>query len=159
MNNNSINGVSYEWFFMDGTTSTLDNPTHIFPDSTYGDQNILLITTSINGCKDTTIKAITIEEELIIYIPNTFTPDNDNFNPTFQPVFTSGYDPQDYTLLIFDRWGEIVFESHDAKVGWNGKMGVDGNIVQNGTYTWKIEFKAKLNPQRQAVIGHVNVIK
>ncbi len=158
MNNNSINGVSYEWFFMDGTTSTLDNPTHIFPDSTYGDQTILLITTSINGCKDTTIKAITIEEELIIYIPNTFTPDNDNFNPTFQPVFTSGYDPQDYTLLIFDRWGEIVFESHDTSIGWNGKFG-DSNKVQDGVYTWKIEFKLSKKDEHRMLVGMVNLLR
>ena len=83
------------------------------------------------------------EEELLYYVPNSFTPDGDGVNDTFLPTFTSGYDPYDYSLLIFNRWGQIVFESHDATKGWNATMGVDGEIVQDGTYTWKIEFKTK----------------
>jgi gliding motility-associated-like protein len=158
MNNNSIDAVSYEWYFMDGGTSKLDNPTHEFPDRTYGDQNILLIATSAEGCKDTTIKAITIEEELIIYIPNTFTPDIDIFNPTFQPVFTSGHDPYFYTLLIFDRWGEIIFESHDASIGWDGTFG-DKKKSQDGIYTWKIEFKLSKKDEHRMLVGSVNLVR
>ena len=93
--------------------------------------------------------------------PNTFTPDDDNFNQTFQPIFTSGFDPYDYTLLIFNRWGEIIFESHDAKVGWNGSYGSGGEIemVQDGVYTWKIEFKVTRNDERKVAIGHVNILR
>jgi len=97
----------------------------------------------------------------IVYISNTFTPDNDNFNQTFKPIFTSGFDPFDYTLLIFNRWGEIIFESHDATVGWDGSYGNSGEVgvVQDGVYTWKIEFKATSNDERRMVIGHVNVLR
>ena len=72
-------------------------------------------------------------------MPNAFTPDDDEFNQTFMPVFTSGFDPQDFTLLIFDRWGELIFESHNHDVGWDGKF--QGKLVQDGVYVWKIEFK------------------
>ncbi len=158
MNNTSIGAVSYEWYFMDGATSNLDNPTHEFPDSTYGDQNILLIATSAGGCKDTIIKSITIEEELIIYIPNSFTPDPDIHNPTFQPVFTSGYDPYVYSMLIFNRWGEIVFETHDVSVGWNGTFG-NTNKVQDDVYTWRIEFKLSKKDEHRILVGSVNLIR
>ena len=100
-----------------------------------------------------------ITEELIFYVPNTFTPDNDDFNESFQPIFTSGFDPYDYTLYIFNRWGELIFESNDANVGWNGKYGVEGEFVQDGTYVWKIEFKTKRNDERKVVVGHVNLLR
>ena len=160
MLNSSINAVDYIWEFGDETAGSIEvSPLHQFPYDVYGDFTVKLTAISQFGCVDIAYETVTIKEELVYYVPNSFTPDDDEVNDIFLPVFTSGYDPYDYSLLIFNRWGQIVFESHDAKVGWNGKMGVDGNIVQNGTYTWKIEFKAKLNPQRQAVIGHVNVIK
>ena len=94
---------------------------------------------------------------MIFYVPNTFTPDFDNFNQTFQPVFTSGFDPFDYTLLIFNRWGEVLFESHNAEVGWDGTYG--GELMQDGTYTWKIEFKTTATDERRMAVGHVNLIK
>ena len=98
---------------------------------------------------------------MIYYVPNTFTPDDDNFNQTFKPIFTSGFDPFDYTLYIFNRWGEIIFESHDANVGWNGTYGSNSEIemVQDGTYTWKIEFKTNANDERKMIIGHVNILR
>src|SRR5690554_8199582 len=86
-----------------------------------------------------------VREELLFYIPNTFTPDNDNFNETFKPVFTSGIDLQSYTLYIFNRWGELVFESHNTEVGWDGSYGAESNTtVKSGTYLWKVIFKEKI---------------
>ncbi|MDX1652570.1 MAG: gliding motility-associated C-terminal domain-containing protein, partial [Brumimicrobium sp.] len=101
-----------------------------------------------------------IVEELIYYVPNTFTPDNDNFNEVFKPIFTSGFDPFDYKLLIFNRWGEIIFESNNAEVGWDGTYGADSEqIVKDGTYVWKIIFKTKINDERKEIVGHVNVLR
>ena len=108
-------------------------------------------------CSDTTWLAIDVDEELIFYVPNTFTPDDDNFNQLFAPVFTSGFDPYDFNLLIFNRWGEVIWESHNAEAGWDGTYG--GMPVQDGTYTWKIEFKTSANDERMIKTGHVNVIR
>ena len=103
---------------------------------------------------------IRIFEELIFYVPNTFTPDNDDFNEVFKPIFTSGFDPFDYKLLIFNRWGEVVFESNDSDVGWDGTYGADSDrIVKDGTYVWKIIFKTKKNDERIVEVGHVNLLK
>lgn len=104
---------------------------------------------------------ITVYEETIYYVPNTFTPDQDAYNPTFQPVFTSGFDPQDFVMYIYNRWGEVIFETHDASIGWNGSYGQNGEILlcQDGTYTWKIEFKTTQNDKRVMKVGHVNLIR
>jgi gliding motility-associated-like protein len=104
--------------------------------------------------------SVQVQEVLIFYVPNTFTPDGDNYNQTFQPVFHSGFDPFDFELLIFNRWGEVIFESHDATVGWDGTYGQETTeIVQDGTYTWKIEFKTKYTDERKIVTGSVNLIR
>ena len=140
MVNTSTGAVSYSWNFGDNSPwSTEFEPSHTFPSEEEKTFTILLIATSDEGCVDSTTRDITLQEDLVFYVPNTFTPDGDQFNQTFQPVFTSGFDPYDYTLLIFDRWGELLFESHNAKVGWDGTYG--GKVVQDGTYIWKIDFK------------------
>jgi len=161
-NNTTTGASSYLWNFGDNsTTSTIEDPTHNYSGNNIGNYLITLIAYSPLGCTDTAYATIQIQEELIFYVPNTFTPDDDNYNQTFQPIFTSGFDPYDYTLLIFNRWGEIIFESHDANVGWNGTYGSNGEIemVQDGTYTWKIEFKTNKNDERKMVVGHVNILR
>jgi gliding motility-associated-like protein len=100
---------------------------------------------------------VIVNEDLIFYVPNTFTPDGDEFNQEFHPVFTAGFDPFDFNMIIFNRWGEIVFESNNAAAGWDGTY--HGKLVQDGTYTWKIEYKLLLNDSRQTAIGHVTILK
>jgi gliding motility-associated-like protein len=155
--NTSTNAIGYSWDFGDNTGSIVVNPTHNYPDDVSGAYVVELIAYGELGCVDTAWLTISITEELIFYIPNTFTPDGDSYNEYFKPIFTSGFDPYNFTLLIFNRWGEIVWESHDASVGWDGMYG--GDIVQDGTYTWKIEFKSSVNDKRIMKTGHVSVIR
>jgi gliding motility-associated-like protein len=160
--NTSLGATTYEWSFGDGSAGSTDiDATHTYPDFESGNYEVTLVAMSPLGCADTAYATINVQEELLFYVPNTFTPDVDNYNPIFQPVFTSGFDPYDYTLLIFNRWGEIIFESHNAAIGWNGTYGSNGEIqmCQDGTYTWKIEFKTKANDERKMVVGHVNLIR
>lgn len=100
-----------------------------------------------------------LDNILYFYIPNTFTPNGDDINQTFQPMFTGGYDRQSFSLYIYDRWGELIFESHDADKGWNGTFGVDGELVQDDTYTWKIKFTDTTTFSEHRLVGHVNVLK
>ncbi len=156
--NTSVDATAYTWTFGDGSPSTGEvDPSHTYDVENPGYYTVELIATSPLGCADTVTKIIRLIEELIFYVPNTFTPDGDNYNEFFKPVFTSGYDPYDFTLLIFNRWGEILWESHNVEVGWDGTYG--GKIVQDGTYTWTIEFKTNQSDERVHVEGHLNVIK
>ncbi len=158
--NNTLNGSTYLWNFGDNSpTSTNENPSHDYSGAEVGNYIVTLIALSPFGCSDTTTSIIQIQEDLIFYIPNTFTPDEDAFNPTFQPIFTSGFDPFDFNLLIFNRWGKIIFESHNAEIGWDGTFGEGNGLVQDGVYTWRIEFKTNKNDERKIAVGHVNVLK
>lgn len=156
--NTSIGAVTYEWDFGDGSPiSTAFSPSYTYPIDVSGNYLVELVAYSPLGCSDSAYINIELVEEVIYYIPNTFTPDGDAFNQRFQPVFTSGYDPYDFELLIFNRWGEIIFESHDASIGWDGTFG--GKMVQDGTYSWKIEFKTTNSDERKVVVGHVNMMR
>jgi gliding motility-associated-like protein len=93
----------------------------------------------------------------VFYVPNTFTPDGNLFNQSFLPIFTAGFDPYGYNLIIFNRWGEVIFESNNAAVGWDGTYG--GKICQDGTYLWQISFKELGRDKRQIIRGHVNLLR
>lgn len=118
---------------------------------------IELIAESDWGCLDTADHTIEVKDPLIFYVPNAFTPDGDQYNNTFQPVFTSGYAPQSYTLLIFNRWGEVIFESRDPNIGWSGHY--NGKIVKDGTYIWRIVFSESETGNTIEKTGHVTLIR
>jgi len=155
--NESIGATNYEWSYSDGGSSTVTNPSHVIGTTEAGTFAVTLVAISNLGCIDSITQFISITEELIYYIPNSFTPDGDSYNNTFQPVFTSGFDPYNFTMLIFNRWGEIIFETHNADIGWDGSY--NGKLVQDGTYTWKIEFKSNINDKKYSDIGHVNMLR
>ncbi|GAB5418880.1 MAG: hypothetical protein Crog4KO_01390 [Crocinitomicaceae bacterium] len=155
--NTSSGAVSYLWDFDDSTTSTNYSTSHTFDNSTAGGYYVTLYGFSEYGCVDSASIAIQVRVELLYYIPNTFTPDGDEFNQTFQPIFESGFDAHDWNMTIYNRWGEIVFESNNHEVGWDGTYG--GDIVQQGTYTYKIEFGLEYTDAREIITGHVNIIR
>jgi gliding motility-associated-like protein len=109
-----------------------------------------VLVTVIEDCSD--------EDEVILYVPNTFTPDNDQFNQSFHVVFYSGFDPFSFELLIYNRWGELIWESHDVNVGWDGTYN-NGMKVPDGVYTWKLKYKRIQNDLKETVVGHVNVLR
>lgn len=159
--NYTSGAVDYVWDFGDGGTSTLENPTYSYQDEVQQTYVVELIAISPIGCRDTAYQEVTVIEELIFYIPNTFTPDDDQFNQIFEPIFTSGHDPYNFNFYIFNRWGEMVWESHDPDVGWDGTYGTSARFgyVPDGQYVWRLDFKIRKNDERVEYSGHVNVIR
>ncbi|MDH4473213.1 MAG: gliding motility-associated C-terminal domain-containing protein [Fluviicola sp.] len=158
MFNSSLNATQYSWDFGDGSAgSNQTSPTHQFPDTGAGNYTVTLTATNANGCTDIAQAIITVNEELIYYVPNSFTPNNDGINDIFLPIFTSGFEADDYNLTIFNRWGEKIFDETDHLKGWDGTYA--GNVVQNGVYTYRIEFKYAANDGREVVHGHVTLEK
>ncbi|MCO5258569.1 MAG: gliding motility-associated C-terminal domain-containing protein [Crocinitomicaceae bacterium] len=95
----------------------------------------------------------------MFFVPNTFTPDGNEFNNSFQPVITTGIDVQNYSLKIYNRWGELIFESRDVNVGWDGTYYKTGEMSPDGTYTWKIDLKRMCDDEHMIYHGHVNMIR
>ncbi len=156
--NYSYNGDTYQWFFPGGTpaASTQEDVQVRYPDGVVDSYDVTLITTSALGCVDTLVKTIIVNPEVILYAPNTFTPDGDEFNQSWN-IHIEGVDIYNFELFIFNRWGEVIWESHDPSVGWDGTY--KGKIVQQGTYTWIIRVNDILNDDKHTFNGFVNVMR
>ena len=156
--NNSFGATNYIWSFGDGDTSFNENVDHFYSNTINGYQ-ISLAAFSLLGCIDTTSIIIPYEDGLVFHVPNSFTPDGDMFNQTFTPVFTSGFDINQFTMSIYNRWGEIVFQSKDASIGWDGNYGLNGRKAQDGVYTYHIVYKIPQVDDRRVLTGHVTLIR
>jgi gliding motility-associated-like protein len=119
----------------------------------------MLIVTNAYGCSDTAYQEIIVTDELAYYIPNAFTPDGDQFNNVWRPVFSDVNDPQNYHALIYNRWGEIIWESFNPQVGWDGTYGQQGIPVQDDIYIYEVSFGYKENAKKEHVKGHIVVIR
>lgn len=153
----STNAVEYDWDFQEFGTSSLENPSVNYGDIEPGEHLVCLTVTSPEGCQNDTCKTITFVEEMMIHVPNTFTPDDDEFNPVFVPVLPEGIEVEDYTLYIFDRWGEILFESHDYQIGWDGTY--HGETAKEGVYTWTIQMTGGPRRDHLRFEGHVTLLR
>ncbi len=156
--NTSFNSTTSSWNFGDGSpVSNIEDPSHLFPDVPNVNYIVTLTVENDLGCQDETSKLIIVNDVITFYVPNSFTPDGDELNDVFQPVFYSGYDPYDFHMTIFNRWGEIVFESYDASKSWDGTYG--SKTTESGVYVWQIEFKETMSDRKHKHHGHVTVLK
>ncbi len=153
--NYSIDADSWLWIFDALGTSPAENPTIIIP-GIPANYDITLIAMTEHGCNDTITKTINVVQDETIYVPNTFTPDGDSFNELFRPYIT-GIDPYDFHMTIYNRWGEIIFESYDATGGWNGAYG--GKLVQDGVYVWHIVTSDLVTDKKLEYYGHITVLR
>ncbi len=157
--NNSSGAQTYLWNFGDGGTSTDFAPFYLFSNSENEEITVTLVAASNLGCTDTAEYLIEFDPGLVYYIPNSFTPDGDQYNQVFLPIFTYGIDPSNYSLEIYNRWGELIFESKNPTIGWDGTYGPDGIQCQNGSYIYKITIKVPSRDERKVFEGHVNLIR
>jgi gliding motility-associated-like protein len=144
----------FNWDFGDGFTSTEKNPQHTF--TAINNYPVELIVESEFGCIDTTMMEIEILP-FNVYTPNAFRPDSDIAkNREFMPVGI-GVDPAVFQLQIFNRWGEMIFESNSPNHKWDGKLKND-NPAPMGNYIWKAEF-ADIQGFQHSIKGQIMLIR
>jgi trimeric autotransporter adhesin len=125
-----------------------------------GDYEIVAIGYNDLGCPGTPVVlyvTVTQCDPLIYWIPNTFTPDGNEYNQTWGPVLTSGISVDQYELTIYNRWGVVIWQTHDMNARWDGTY--NGVMVPDGTYTWELFIHNLNNDGKQKVAGHVTVLK
>ncbi|MCB9252739.1 MAG: gliding motility-associated C-terminal domain-containing protein [Flavobacteriales bacterium] len=131
--------ISHNWDFgdlnIDTDTSTLLSPQNYYYSSDTGTYYVRLIVETNHGCKDTIVKPVIVGPDILVYIPNVFTPDgagpsvNDKFT-----VVASGYIT--YQILIFNRWGEKLYESTKLEEPWDGYY--NGELCQMDAYVYQV---------------------
>lgn len=150
------NIVSWNWYFMNTAqyTSNVQNPIFMYTEA--GTYPVALVVKSDKGCSDTIVRPLVVGEDYGIYVPNAFTPNDDGINDKFQP---KGFGIVKYNIKIFDRWGEIIFQTSTFEEGWDGKyQGRGGPIVEEGVYTWLIQVTNVFGKAHE-LKGHVTLIK
>ena len=145
--NLSVGADTYHWDFGDSTTSAEINPEHVYAQT--GTYDVTLIARSQQGCVDTLLveAAVTVEEGGEVMIPNAFTPNlsgqvnseaggangnNDVFLPVLEGVTR-------FHMMIYNRWGELLFESFDKHYGWNGYY--KGRLCNKDVYVYKLQLE------------------
>ncbi len=149
----SGNAVVWLWNFGDGSTSEQQYPSHSYSEA--GSYIVTLTATDNFGCTDSIQKAVNVREPLTIYIPNSFTPGNDGKNDYFAPV-GEGIEQYTFIMYIFDRWGNLVYETHDINKPWYGTF--NNKKAVQGVYNYRIIIKDEILGKEYGYVGNVNVI-
>lgn len=129
--NTSQGAMNVEWHFGDYDYSNDWDPVHTYPDTGY-----YLVNQTVSnayGCIDTISQWLYVQGDIVLYLPNTFTPNGDGMNDYFN---LSGFGFHHYELLIFDRWGTLIKTITDLNDSWDGTY--MGTQCQDGVYVWKL---------------------
>ncbi len=161
--NRSTDASSYLWDFGDGTNSNEPQPEHKY--TTDGVFTITLVASNSHGCSDTTVlnNIVRVEKGGQVLIPNAFSPNltgatggagsSNGKNDTFLPLMRGVVE---FELLIFNRWGELLFESRDAQAGWDGYY--NGRLCPQDVYVYKLTALTE-NGEKIVRVGDVNLIR
>ncbi|HTL80801.1 MAG TPA: PKD domain-containing protein, partial [Bacteroidia bacterium] len=132
-------GDTCYWDFGDGHQVMMvgcGDPIHQYPDT--GVYHVTEIVTNQFGCVDTVYSDVVIVPYTTMYVPNSFTPNGDGKNDVFMAY--SEY-AENFHMMIFDRWGNLIFESDDINKGWNGHVDDNPSVAQIDTYVWVITYE------------------
>lgn len=145
-------GASNVYYFVNNGTGVIGpNAEYTFTEE--GDYEVMQVVTSSGGCSDTAYGYLVVIGNTEVFIPNTFTPNADPLNPYFKVVGTGFYE---FSMMIFNRWGEMIFSSQNANDGWDGTYG--GKPVPMDVYVYKVQLR-DYNKKLRTYIGNVNVLR
>ena len=148
---NSLNPITWQWSFGDGDSSTIEDPPHTYAGP--GEYDVTLVVTNIYGCVDSITYRVIVKEDISVFIPNSFTPNNDGQNEFFTPM---GVSLEDFEFWIFNRWGDEVFHG-DEENPWLGKYENSGQPAPEDVYVYKVDLKYPKFGERY-VTGKVSLV-
>lgn len=150
---------TYVWTIDTLAVYTSPYASHNFPaeQATY---IICLEATDVNGCSDSVCQELTIYDEPAFFIPNAFTPNGDGKNDGFS-ISAIGIDPSTFEILIFNRWGNLIFESDDINFKWDGKTTRPPNEVkaQIDVYVYRVRGVSYSTQEIYEKRGHISIVR
>ena len=153
----SVDVINWSWYspYSTPSSSGISDPKFYFPEEV-GVYPVTLSVVTEHGCVDTLTLYLHVVQDILFFAPNSFTPDGDEHNQVWKASI-QGIDEFDFDLFIFNRWGELIWESHDPSIGWDGTY--NGKIVQGGMYTWRARVKDLYNDAKHEFNGSINIMK
>jgi gliding motility-associated-like protein len=156
--NTSTNDPSqFNWNIENLYSSNQENISFEFPTDSLVNYDICLLVSTVNGCSDSICKTIVLKDDFLIYTPNAFSPDGDGVNDDFYPII-NGFSEQSYKLYVFNRWGELVFDSYYIQNKWNGKD-LNGKECKEGVFVWKLIVQDTINTSDKIYYGNVTLLR
>lgn len=145
----------WQWFFGTKGFSSQQNPTFTFKDT--GFHNIKLVVSNQFSCSDTLVKLLDVEPKVTYWLPNAFSPNDDSVNDTYKGIgILSGI--QNFSMRIWNRWGELVFETNNPLEAWNGKKNNSGEPSPQGVYLCVVTY-ANARGERAEVRSYATLIR
>ncbi|MBI3509570.1 MAG: choice-of-anchor L domain-containing protein [Bacteroidetes bacterium] len=149
-----LGGDTCVFYFGDGDSLSNCNfgtNDHTYPGAGY--YTAMEIVTNAAGCVDTFMIDVVVGEETSLYVPNAFTP---NGAPPNEIFLAYGVNVQKFHMMVFDRWGNLLFESSDINKGWDGTY--KGHLCPEDTYVWKIDY-VDTHGKMKKLYGHVTMVR
>ncbi|MBK8498556.1 MAG: gliding motility-associated C-terminal domain-containing protein [Flavobacteriales bacterium] len=156
-NASTFNASSFSWDFGGLGSSNAENPAFTFPGGLGDTYLVCLTVTDDNGCPDEYCAPVEVFDVLLVWVPNVFTPNGDDENDGFCPIFNLPWAVKDYEFMIFNRWGELIHTSNVVHAEWDGWY--VNEVVKEDVYVWKMKCKDKLTNELIERVGHVTVLK
>ncbi|MDG2426076.1 MAG: PKD domain-containing protein [Flavobacteriales bacterium] len=162
----SSNVVEWWWTF-DSTLalgySDLPDPSFRFPFDRGGLYPVTLAVVDTNGCSNQITRYIEIYDFFNVYIPNAFTPNNDGFNDIFK-VYGTDIDPDRFLMQVFNRWGELIFETTELNNGWIGQAEQEAPAeeqyyAQDAMYTYRVVIYSKTQHEKKEFRGGLTLTR
>jgi gliding motility-associated-like protein len=159
--NQSTGAESYYWLF--DTTNMIgesfeENPAYTFPDKQPNEFIVMLVATSVVGCESFDFQKVTVLEDHKLYIPNSFTPNGDGNNDFFY-IQGKKIDTESYHLTIYDRWGQVVFDSTNLYERWNGSNNNGEFYVQSSIFNYSLVYRVIGSFDLKEITGSINLLK
>jgi gliding motility-associated-like protein len=155
---NCINCDTTHYWMGDTSDTHIVNMASTFS-FTYGDTGtfwVVQYVVSQNGCSAVDSEYVYIEPDFSFFAPNAFTPNGDGKNDVFYG-YGEGIDNTSFEMLVYDRWGNLIFKSNDLNRGWDGRNN-SGPLCQIDTYVWQVRFN-DLTGNPHKYMGHINLIR
>lgn len=121
-----------------------------------GEYPVKLVAVTAYGCEDSIVKRVTLEDEFTMYIPTSFTPNEDGFNEVWGPVMGS-LKTDKYELGIYNRWGQCIFLSTNPEDKWNGTY--LSEPAQQDVYTFKLRYSVVGDADTKDLFGRINLLR
>ena len=155
--NYSLGSDTFVWVVQGLDTLEVEDLEYDFP-PVLGEYEVTLFASNAWGCIDSLTRLVSVVDEFTMYIPNSFTPDNDGLNDVwrFEGI---DVDEDHFELLIFNRWGEVVHRTTDFNAGWNGNVNNGDYYVPDGVYTYRIETRSRTTQDNKVITGQITIIR
>lgn len=155
---NSIDADSFVYYFDQYGMGYTGDTTFTFPAEQAAIYNVGMLATNQFGCVDSTYRTVEVQNDIDIYIPNAFTPDGDGIND-FWKIEGKGFVNLNFKATVFNRWGDVIFQSDDPSTPWLGDDMRNGYFVQDGVYFFIVEVQDVQYDIKYKYQGHVTLLR